>query len=447
MKDLSQRIAALSPEQQALFKRRLQKKQATQPQAPKIQKREISNQSSIAGKLNHSIPVSFAQQRTWFQDQLGVKSAVSNNISIALKIKGSLNIAVLEQSIREILQRHEILRTMLRNINGELTQVISPLGEWKLPFVDLSNFSSVQSETEVQRFATEQACQPFNLETDWSLRVKLLQISKTEFVLLLTLHHIAVDAWSIGVFFRELSALYAAFSNQQRSPLPELPIQYADFALWQRQALQGKALDTDLAYWKQKLHNAPDVLQLPSDRPRPPIQSFAGKTLSFILPKTLTESLKDLSQQCEATLFMTLVAGLQTLLFRYTGQENILIGSPIANRQQSETENLIGCFINTVVLRTDLSGNPTFRELLQRVRETVWEALAHQSLPFEKLVDELQLSRSLTHAPLFQVMLVLQNSFSIETIELPGLTVHHSRIDNQTSQFDLTLHLVESDLG
>jgi amino acid adenylation domain-containing protein len=447
MNDFSQRIAALSPEQQALFKQRLQQRQIPQPQPLSIPKRPGADSLQIAAAQPSPIPVSFAQQRTWFQDQLGMNSAVSNNISIALNIKGSLNIAALEQSIREILQRHEILRTTLQSINGELTQVISPLGEWTLSGVDLRQLPPDPVDIQVQRFATEQACQPFNLETDRPLRAKLLQINDAEFVLLLTLHHIAVDAWSIGIFFRELSALYKAFAHHQPLPLPELPIQYADFAVWQRQTLQGEALETDLAYWTQTLHDAPAVLHLPSDRPRPPIQSFAGRTQSFLLPQPLIASLKQLSQQSGTTLFMTLLAGLQTLLFRYTGQDDLLIGSPIANRQQPEMEPLIGCLINTLVLRTNLSGNPTVRELLQRVRATVLEALAHQNLPFEKLVDELQLVRSLTHAPLFQVMLVLQNSFSIQTIELPGLAVDHDRIDNHTAQFDLTFHLVEDETG
>lgn len=439
MNDFFTRMAALSPEQQALLKLRLNQKYIQPPQPLVIPKRTSDGHSHLS--------VSFAQQRMWFQDQLSIKSAVSNNISISLRITGSLQVNALEQSIREIVQRHEILRTNLQNFNGELIQVISPIINWTLPTVDLRSFSTAEREHEVQRLATEQACHPFDLETDLLLRTTLLRINITEYLLLLTMHHVAVDAWSIGIFFRELSALYAAFSCGKSSPLAALPIQYADFAVWQRQYLQGNVLDNDLAYWKQKLHNAPDLLQLPSDRPRPSVQSFAGKTLSFILPKTLTELLKELSQQNEATLFMTLLAALQTILFRYAGQEDILVGSPIANRHQPEIENLIGCFINTLALRTNLSGNPSFRELLHRVRETVLGALAHQTLPFEKLVDELHLARNLTYAPLFQVMLVLQNAFSIQNIELPGLSVEHSRIDNQTAQFDLTFHLVESDSG
>jgi amino acid adenylation domain-containing protein len=431
----SQRIAALSPEQQALLRLRLQQKQVQSPQRLTIP------------KCNRHAPlaVSFAQQRMWFQDQLSIKSAVSNNISIALTITGSLQVNALAQSLKEILQRHESLRTTLQTVAGELTQTILPLDKWELPIHDLRSHSVAERDREVQQLATKQACTPFNLETDLLLRAALLRLADAEYVLLLTMHHIAVDAWSLGIFFRELSALYAAFSHNQPSPLAALPIQYADFAAWQRQSLQGSVLE--LAYWKQKLHNAPDLLQLPCDRPRPAVQSFAGRTVSFHISQSITAALKQRSQASGATLFMTLLAALQTLLFRYTDQDDILIGSPIANRHQPEIENLIGCFINTLVFRTDLSGNPSFLELLQRVRETVLGALAHQTLPFEKLVDELQLARSLSYAPLFQVMLVLQNAFSIENIELPGLSVEHSRIDNHTAQFDLTFHLVESDTG
>jgi len=439
MNDLSKRIAALSPEQQELLKRRLNQKQVQQPQPWVIRKRDESLQSNLV--------VSFGQQRMWFQDQLGTKSAVSNNVSISLRITGNLQVTALEQSLREIIQRHEVLRTNFQTVAEDLRQIIAPIGNWTLPIIDLRSHPISLREKETNRIAQDQACQPFNLETDLLLRTTLLQCNCYEYILLLTLHHIAMDAWSIGILFRELSALYAAFSVGKPSPLAVLPIQYADFAVWQREYLQGKVLENDLAYWKQKLDNAPDLLQLQSDRPRPSVQSFTGKTISFTIPKRLTDSLNSLSKANEATLFMTIIAALQTLLFRYTGQEDILVGSPIANRHQPEIENLIGCFINTLVLRTNLSGNPSFKTLLGRVRESVLGALAHQTLPFEKLVDELQLARNLTYAPLFQVMLVLQNAFSIENIQLPGLKVEHDRIDNQTAQFDLTFHLVEADIG
>ncbi|TYQ29818.1 amino acid adenylation domain-containing protein [Pseudanabaena sp. UWO310] len=438
MNDLSKRIAALSPEQQALLKWRMSLKPNPLPLSQSIPQRQEKE-----GKGH--LEVSFGQQRMWFQDRLSLNSAVSNNISIALKIKGNLQVTALAQSLQAILQRHEILRTTYQTIAGELTQIINPIDDWQLIITDLRSLSTEAKEREVENITQSQACQPFNLERDILLRADLLQLSTTEYMLLLTLHHIAVDAWSIGIFFRELSRLYAALSIGNSSPLASLPIQYADFAIWQRQYLQGAVLEKDLNYWKQQLLHAPDLLSLPSDRPRPAVQSFTGKTLSFTIPKDLTAALRDLSQQTGNTLFITLLAALQTLLFRYSGQEDILIGAPIANRQQPELENLIGCFINTLVLRTDLSANPSFLTLMQRVRETVLGALAHQTLPFEKLVDELQLARNLSYAPLFQVMLVFQNAFSIENIELPNLQVEHERIDNHTSQFDFTIHLVEAD--
>lgn len=444
MTELSQRIANLSPEKQELLKRLLQqKKHRSNSSSLKILRRE---RSTVSNEVEYC-PVSFAQQRMWFQDRLGIKSAVSNNISTFLKISGSLNFSALEASLQEIVRRHEILRTTLHDRNGELVQAIAPEIQWKLPVLDLRSLSPSQQDERVREIGIQQACKPVKLEKDWCWHVQLLQLDDTDHTLVLTLHHIAVDAWSIGVFFRELSVLYGAFSQEKPSPLPELSVQYADFSNWQRQYFQGDILDRELSYWKQTLKNAPDVLQLPSDRPRPTVQSFTGKTLSFLLPKTLVDGLKQLSQQAETTLFTTLLAGLQTLLFRYTSQEDILVGSPIANRHQPEVESLIGCFINTLVFRSDLSGNPSFRQLLDRVKKTVLGALAHQTLPFETLVDKLHLTRNIAYAPLFQVMLVLQNAFSIENIELPGLNVSHSRIDNQTAQFDLTFHLVEADIG
>jgi amino acid adenylation domain-containing protein len=439
--DLSKRIAALSPEQQALLKQRLnQQKTIQQPHSWAIPKRdETPGQNKFA--------VSFGQQRMWFQDQLGTQSSVSNNVSISLKISGNLNVNALERSLAEIIRRHEVLRTNFQTIAGELIQIINPVGNWYIPFIDLRSLDPLERELEIDRIAQAQARQIFNLATDVLLRSSLLICAPTEHVLLLILHHISVDAWSLGVFFRELSAIYAAFTSGKPSPLAALPIQYADFAIWQRQHLQGQMLAADLAYWQQKLHQAPDLLPLPSDRSRPPVQSFTGRTFSFTIPKPLTESIATLSQQTGCTTFSIFLAALQTLLFRYSGQEDILVGAAIANRQQPELENLIGCFINTVVFRSDLSGNPSFRTLLARVRETVLGALAHQTLPFEKLVEELQLSRNLAYAPLFQVMLVFQNSFSIESIKLSDLSVEHDRIDNHTCQFDLTIHLVESEIG
>lgn len=417
------------------------------------------------------LPLSFAQQRGWFLEEREGKSAISN-LSVKLKISGSLQVKVLEQSLREIVQRHEILRSNLKTINGQPIQVIAPTATLTMPLVDLraalpcdssdkvhSNVTllpsplagellcETQQEIEVQRLAKEEACRPFDLAQDLLLRVTLLQLEATEYVMLLTMHHIVSDGWSMGVLFRELNTLYQAFSHGEPPKLPELPIQYADFAVWQRQYLQAKALENELSYWKQQLKGAPTLLQLPTNRPRPTIQTFVGKTQTFVLSKTLTNSLHTLSQQTEVTLFMTLLAAFKTILFRYTGQEDILVGSPIANRHRIELEKLIGFFINTLVLRTNLSGNPSFRELLKQVRKVTVEAYSHQNLPFEKLVEELQLVRDLSYSPLFQVMFVLQNAISVKDIELPGLAVYPSRVDNDTSQFDLTLDLIEEESG
>jgi amino acid adenylation domain-containing protein len=271
-------------------------------------------------------------------------------------------------------------------------------------------------------------------------------LGEAEHVLLFTTHHIICDGWSRGVLIRELAALYEAFSSGKPSPLPELPIQYVDFAVWQRQWLQGEVLEAQLTYWKQQLAGSPPVLELPTDRPRPSVQTFQGATQSLMLPKDLSEALKDLSQQEDATLFMTLLAAFKTLLYRYTGQEDILVGTPIANRNRSEIERLIGFFVNTLVMRTDLGETPSFRELLSRVRKVALEAYARQDLPFEYLVDELQLERDLSHAPLFQVMFVFGNT-PMSALELPGLTMSLLETDSGTAKFDLTLSMRETEQG
>ncbi|AFY33173.1 non-ribosomal peptide synthetase [Calothrix sp. PCC 7507] len=436
MNNFSQRITALSPEQRSLLELRLKQKQGKTSVIPKI----------IADK-NHNLMASFAQQRMWFQDQLGVKSATSNNMPVALKINGLLQVKILEQSIREIIRRHAILRTTLKTVNKQLIQVIADDVNFTLPLIDLRSLPKSEREQKAQQLAIEEACKPFDLAGNLFLRVTLIHLDTTEYMMLMTMHHIVSDAWSVGVFFRELNILYQAFISGQHSPLAELPIQYADFAVWQRQATQGTQLKKEIAYWKQQLQGAATLLQLPTDRLRSPTPSFAGKMQSFILPKTLIDALKAISQQSEATLFMTLLTAFKILLYRYTRHHDILVGSPSANRHQPETENLIGCFINTLVLRSNLSGNPSFRELLNQVREVVLDAFSHQNLPFEKLVDELQLGRNLSYLPLFQVLFVMQNATSSRDIELPGLDVSYSLIDNQTAQFDITLHLVEEQSG
>jgi amino acid adenylation domain-containing protein len=392
-----------------------------------------------------TLPLSFTQQRLWFLDQL-TPGSPAYNISGAVEIRGQLNIPALEQSLNEIVQRHEIWRTTFRVVDEEPIQIVAPSLTITLKRVELGQLPPDQRQAEVTRLATEEARQPFNLAVGPLLRSTLLQLGKTDYVLILTIHHIVFDAWSMGVLIQELAALYEAFSSETPHVLPELPIQYADFACWQRQWLQGEVLYRQLAYWKQKLGGDLPVLQLPTDRPRSPLPTFRGARQPLTLPQTLTEALKNLSQRQGVTLFMTLLAAFKTLLYRYTGQEDLLVGTAIAGRNQPETESLIGCFVNTLVLRTDLSGNPTFLTLLVRVREVALEAYAHQDLPFEKLVEELRPERDLSHSPLFQVGFALYNAPRAE-LELSGLTLSSKSIDDGTAKLDLTLSMRDSEQG
>ena len=389
-----------------------------------------------------SVPLSFAQARLWFLDELMSGSPLFN-ISTALRLKGSLNVVAFEQSLNEIIKRHEALRTNVVKIDGQPFQAIAPTSTLTLPVVNLQEFPEVEREAEVLRLAREEARRPFNLERDRLLRATLLRLHQTEHIVLFTIHHLVSDDWSIGILIRELTALYEAFDRHQPSSLPELPIQYADFALWQQQWLQGDVLQNQLSYWKQQLGGHLPILQLPTDYPRPAVATFGGASQSFSLTAELTEALKALSQKEDTTLFMILLAAFKTLLYRYTGSEDVVVGSPIANRNRAKIEGLIGCFVNTLVLRTDLSGNPTFRALLRRVREVTLGAYAHQDLPFEKLVEELQPERNLSYTPLFQVMFVMQDNVSMSALELSGLTWSSLASNKDTTDFDLTLYVTE----
>jgi amino acid adenylation domain-containing protein/non-ribosomal peptide synthase protein (TIGR01720 family) len=391
------------------------------------------------------LPLSFAQQRLWFLAQLEPNSPFYN-IAAAVRLQGELNLNALQQSCNEILRRHEALRTNFQTVEGQAVAVIKETKTLVLPLLDLSELPLDQQEVEIKQQALQQAQQPFVISSDYLLRVKLLRLDAQEYIVLLTMHHIAADGWSVGVLVQELATLYPAFCNQQPSPLTELPIQYVDFAAWQRQWLQAEALETQISYWRKQLQGAPELLELPTDYPRPAIQTFRGATHSFELSNELSVALNKLSQQQGSTLFMTLLAAFQTLLWRYTGQEDILVGSPIANRNRAEIEGLIGFFVNTLVLRTNLAGNPSFEELLKRVREVALGAYAHQDLPFELLVEQLQPQRDLSHTPLFQVMFVLQNA-PMSVLELPGLTLSPVDSDSNTAKFDLTLSITETESG
>ncbi|MCI0724046.1 MAG: amino acid adenylation domain-containing protein, partial [Acidobacteria bacterium] len=406
---------------------------------------ESQDQPITRASRNEELPLSFAQQRLWFLNQLEPDSPFYN-IAASIRLVGPLNVAVLEQSLNEIIRRHEALRTTFPSVDGRLFQVVSENKTLALPVIDLQARPETKREAKAQRVTAEEAKRPFGLGQGPLLRTVLLRRGEREHVLLLTMHHIVSDGWSMGVFTRELGALYEAFETGRPSPLPELPIQYADFAVWQRQWLQGSVLESLLSYWKQQLNGSPAVLELPTDRPRPKVQTYQGATHCFVLSTSLSEGLKALSRREGATLFTTLLAGFKTLLYRYTGQEDVVVGAPIANRNRAEIEDLIGFFVNTLVLRTDLSGNPSFQELLGRVCEVVLGAHAHQDLPFEKLVAELEPERGLSRTPLFQVMFALQNA-PRQPLKLPELTVILTETGSETAKFDLTLSMAETDQG
>ena len=392
-----------------------------------------------------TVPSSFAQQRLWFLDQLEPGSA-SYNIQRAARMKGRLDLPALRQSLNALVARHESLRTNFGSYQGEPAQIIAPAREIEIAVIDLTGLKPEERETEARRLAAIAAQDPFDLAQDQLLRATLFQLDEQDHVLHLVMHHIISDGWSLGILFREIGTLYEAFANNRPPPLPELPIQYADFASWQRQWLQGDLFEEQLAYWTKQLAGAPAVLELPVDKPRPAVQTFNGAYHSTVLPTRLGDSLNELSRREGATLFMTLLAAFQTLLSRYTNQEDILVGTPIANRTRTEIEGLIGFFVNTLVMRTDLSGNPSFRELLRRVREVSLEAYAHQDLPFERLVEELQPERSLSYMPLFQVLFAVQN-MPKSFLTLPALELQDFSLDRKTSKFDLSLYIGESVKG
>ncbi len=390
-------------------------------------------------------PLSFAQQRLWFLYQLEGPSPTFN-VQTAVRLTGLLDLEALEKSLSEMVRRHEILRTTFRTQHGEPYQHIEPPSRVRVPAFDLCAGSEVEQEVEIQRLGISQFQEPFDFEQGPLWRMCLLSLGPYSQVFFLTIHHIITDAWSMGIFLHELSALYQAYRRHEPVPLPELHLQYADYAAWQRTWLAGDVLDTQLAYWQEQLADAPHLLNLPTDYPRPAMQSYRGAYLPIALPKALTERLKQLGQRTGTTLFMVLQTTFAMLLARYSGQADILIGTPIANRQLQELEGLIGFFINTLVLRNDLSGNPPFSQLLARVRQVVLGAYEHPALPFELLVEGLQPQRTLSHSPLFQAMFVLYNNAE-QDFELAGLKSDVLEIPFTTAQLDLTLGLRESAEG
>jgi amino acid adenylation domain-containing protein/non-ribosomal peptide synthase protein (TIGR01720 family) len=392
-----------------------------------------------------TLALSFAQQRLWFIHQMDPESS-AYNLPIALKLTGALDQDALQKALEEIVRRHEVLRTTFQLIGETPAQVIHPASDLPLPMIDLSALAESKKLEEARHLTNEEARRPFDLEFGPLFRVSLVRLAGEEHILLLSMHHIVSDGWSHGVLIREFATLYNAFRIGQPSPLPDLAIQYADYAVWQRGWLQGDVLQRQLSYWSESLANAPAALDLPMDRPRPALQSFSGANKSIRLSAGLTKSLRDLGKREGATLFMTLLATFQVLLSRYSGQQDVVVGTPIANRTHNEVEGLIGFFVNTLALRGDLSGDPSFRELLARTREVSLGAFAHQDLPFERLVDELQPERSMSHSPIFQVVFSMQNAPQ-SALDLQGLAVESVGAGGVSAKFDLQLTATEGAAG
>ncbi|MCP4664328.1 MAG: AMP-binding protein, partial [bacterium] len=402
-------------------------------------------------KFRDGVPLSFAQQRLWFFHQWEPGSS-AYNIPATVRLSGAVAAAIIERIFNEVVRRHEALRTTFTTSGERPVQVIAERLRLPLPVADLERLPEPRRRAEARRLADEEAQRLFDLTVGPLVRVTLLRLAEEDHVLLVTMHHIVSDGWSMGIFIRELSVLFEAFSLGNPSPLAELPLQYADFAHWQRRWLSGEVLEAEAAYWRERLVDAP-VLELPTDRPRPPSSTSRGAHLSLALPAGLSERLEKLVLEQDVTLFMILLAGFGALLSRITGQHDLCVGTPIANRTHKQLEGLIGFFVNTLVLRIDTSDRatsdregPRFTELLQRLREVALQAYAHQNLPFERLVEELDLARDPSRTPLYQVMFALQNT-PTETFELPDLTLEPVAVEIATAAFDLTLSFTRTPNG
>jgi amino acid adenylation domain-containing protein/non-ribosomal peptide synthase protein (TIGR01720 family) len=432
--DISTRKSRLSETKRLLLEQLLQE-QAADAEAQTIPRRSRRD----------CAPLSFAQRRLWFISQLH-PAGCAYNIPSALRLKGRLDVPALELALNEIIRRHESLRTTFAVVNGDVTQKIAPPSRLSLPVEDLSGIPAAERDEKARYRVREEARRPFDLSQGPPLRVNLLRLSRDEHIVLVTMHHIISDGWSGDVFERELATLYEAYVNQRPSPLDELKIQYGDYASWQHEWLRGERLAAELSYWRGQLGGAPRVLELPVTRPRPAVQTLAGRTESFELQAEVSRSIRQLCRQEGATLFMMLLAAFKVLLYRYTGQRELIVGTPIAGRNRKELEGLIGFFVNTLALRTRLTDGMTFRELLKQVRETTLDAYAHQDLPFEKVVEEIHPERNLSHAPLVQVMFGLGLGAERQgRAQVAGLTRSKIEVEGVTAKFDLTLEM--SDRG
>lgn len=431
---LNENIAGLSPAKRALLELKLKERAL---------KRE--DRAYIPRRSQHSpVPLSFAQERLWFLAELDPGSP-AYNISFVRRLSGALDVAALQRALSEVVRRHESLRTRFEDLGGVPQQVIDEAQDCSLKLVDLSGKEAAEQMAEAQRLAHEEGQRPFALSREWGLRAQLLRLSNTDHILLLTMHHIVSDGWSLGILFTELQRLYEAYTRNEASPLPELRLQYADFALWQREWLAATELQKQLNYWKEQLAGVTTV-ELPRDKPRPAAPSFRGEKQLLRLSAELSRELQALARAEGATLFMVMLAAFQVLLSRYSGQTDICVGTPIANRNRAQLEDLIGSFVNTLLLRTDLSGDPTFSELLERVREVALAAYAHQDLPFEKLVDELHPERSLSRNPLFDVIFAVQNAPRSEA-QMGSLRLEPWGEGSKTTRMDLEVHVSEGAQG
>lgn len=390
-------------------------------------------------------PLSFAQQRLWFMYNLE-PDMPAYNIPLSVRLRGALNIDALKLSLNRLEKRHEALRTRFEEIDGQPMQIICSARPKMLPVIDLEPVSQGRRESLISQLAEQDEQRTFKLEEGRLFRVTLLRLSEQEHILLCVMHHIVSDAWSMGVLMREMTQLYEAYSKGERSPLNELDIQYVDFAVWQRKWLQGDALQKKLDYWKKQLAGVPPVLELATDRPRPPAQSYKGAKTKIELNKEMGPKLERICREERASLFMVLLAGFKMLLSRYSGKQDIATGISVAGRSRKELEGLIGFFINTLVLRTEVKGEDSFRKLLEKVRDVTLEGYAHQDVPFEKLVEELEPERSMSHTPLFQVLFEFENK-ARKAIDVQGLKMEELTVASRTSKFDLTLEITESEDG
>lgn len=437
--ELAASIATLTPAQLELLHAHLKKldKKAGGEQRQRITRRR---------RDSNTAELSFAQQRMWFLEQL-TPGTPTYNIPCAIRLSGRLDVAALERSLNEIVRRHETLRTTFADRDGRPTQSISESLTLTLNFIDLHGLGERERETRAASLVNDDAQQPFDFKRGPLLRTTLLRVvEEEEHVLLLTIHHIICDKWSLDVLLRELVLLYGAFSRNQPSPLPELPFQYADFAQWQQEYLSGEVVERQFAFWKKQLEGAAPYLNLPTDHPRPDLQSFRGARYPVSFPRALADEVDAFSQRAGSTFFITALAAFKALLHIYTKQTDILLGTTILGRHQPEAEALIGFFANTLVLRADLSGDPTFRALLARVQQMLLDSHEHQDLPFEKLVERLCAERDPSRHPFFQVMFNLQTS-PVEELALPDLTFNRIEADSGTVKFDLTIFLLKSARG